>query len=93
MFRFGQGYGQILGVCASQHRKIYRVRPNVWKTLLGLSSDKQASIKLARHTFPGYPFKKDGQAEAALLAKLGHDQFTKVKSAHSKVDKETKEDE
>lgn len=65
--------GILLGVLAALNIKVLRVRPNVWKPALGLSSDKAKSLALARKRFPCYRhyFKRkmdDGRAEAALLA-------------------------
>jgi len=48
----------------------------VWKPALGLTSDKQVSLDLARHLFPAHAGllrrkKDDGRAEAMLLAEYG----------------------
>ena len=79
-FTFGQGFGEILGVCAALHIPVKLIRPSVWKKLMGLSSDKSASREMARMKFPkdasSFNRKKDdGRAEAALLALFGAERF------------------
>lgn len=80
-FAFGMGYGKILGILEAQRRLIYRLPPSVWKGALGLTSNKTDSLDLARRTFSVHHQhyfarrKDDGRAEAALLAKLGHERF------------------
>ena len=70
-FRFGQGYGIILGVLASKDIRIIDVAPGVWKKHFRLTADKEKSRALAIKRFPRINFsrKKDAnRAEAALLA-------------------------
>ena len=73
-FRFGYNAGILLGVLQALNIKVLRIKPNVWKPALGLSRDKNDSLKLARKLFPRYSKKyftrkkDDGRAEAALLA-------------------------
>jgi hypothetical protein len=76
MFRFGEGYGMLLGVLAALGLRTIKIKPAVWKSALNLSSDKAASLKLASELW--HPFckefsikKNDGLAEAALLAYYG----------------------
>lgn len=76
-FRFGEGYGVLLGVLAAMGIPVKHVVPSVWKGTLGLSSDKTQSTKLAIELFPEYEsvFTKSKKsadlAEAALLAHYG----------------------
>lgn len=72
-FSFGYNAGILLGVLKAHDIRVLRVKPSSWKSALGLDSNKQNSIKLARMTFPKYKdyfarAKDDGRAEAALLA-------------------------
>jgi len=75
-FRFGQGFGIIQGILGAHKIPIKLIHPSVWKTVLGLSQDKQKSLTLAVKLFPSDALlfsrkKDDGRAEAALLAYLG----------------------
>ena len=70
-FRFGMGYGLILGVLASSHIQIIDVSPGLWKKHFRLDSDKEKSRALAIKRFPDVDLslKKDaGRAEALLMA-------------------------
>lgn len=73
-FTFGEVYGIVQGMFGMLQIPILKTRPGVWKSQLGLSSDKNKSILLAQKTFPEYTFKKseDGKAEAALLARMAY---------------------
>jgi len=76
-FRFGEGHGIILGVLAAMGVPVRPAWPSVWKSGLGLSSDKKASLKLAVELFPEWSvtFTRDARSadlsEAALLAYFG----------------------
>lgn len=75
-FKFGRGFGTVIGVCGALKRPLHLVAPTRWKAHFRLSADKEASRALALRTFPvcGFQFqrKKDhGRAEAALLARYG----------------------
>lgn len=75
-FSFGLGYGIVIGVLTALGIPIYPVQPAVWKGALGLSSDKMASIALARKRWPELQDsltrkKDDGRAEAMLIAAFG----------------------
>lgn len=79
-FSFGYSAGVIEGTLAALSIPIKKVRPAIWKTLLGLGSSKSESISLAKKLFPDHlqSFKRqkdDGRAEAALLAWFGADRF------------------
>ena len=70
-FSFGHGYGIIHGVLEALNINVIPVEPTVWKRRAGLGSDKKESLKKANAIFfreDDKPFKKDGQAEAALIA-------------------------
>ena len=70
-FRFGMGYGIILGVLASQGIKIMPVASGVWKKHFRLDADKEKARALAVQRFPNVKLhlKKDsGRAEALLMA-------------------------
>ena len=70
-FRFGMGYGIILGVLASSGVKIIDVAPGLWKKYFRLDSDKEKARALAIKRFPhvNLSLKKDaGRAEALLMA-------------------------
>lgn len=77
MFNFGKGVGTVVGVAAAMNLAIATVRPATWKTIFGLSSDKNLSRKTASEFFPASAkyfarAKDDGRAEAALIALYGH---------------------
>ena len=70
-FTFGVGLGSILGTLQTLRLPIELVTPAQWKTALGLSRDKRASLDKARLLFPSADLhlaKHDGRAEALLLA-------------------------
>lgn len=67
-FSFGHGYGLIRGILEATDIKVILVEPTVWKRRAGLAGrDKKASVAKALAVFK-VPFKKEGQAEAALIA-------------------------
>lgn len=77
-FRFGEGFGILRGVLAGLGAPYPKnAYPNVWKSALSLTSNKDRSAELAIKLFPEWaPFflkeKRDaGVAEAALLAYYG----------------------
>jgi crossover junction endodeoxyribonuclease RuvC len=72
-FKFGQGFGTILGAAAALAFPVTLVSPAKWKRAYGLGRDKDAARLLATRLFPknASDFKRkkdDGRAEAALLA-------------------------
>lgn len=75
MFRFGFATGIAHGVVGSFLIPTYLVKPQIWKACFGLSREKHFSIEKAKKFFPDvadkFTAKKDGRAEAALLAKFG----------------------
>lgn len=73
-WRFGVGYGLTRAALqlADLHPRVHLVRPNAWKSKLGLSSEKRDSLEMARRLFTGNSadltrMKDDGRAEALLL--------------------------
>jgi crossover junction endodeoxyribonuclease RuvC len=70
-FRFGMGYGSILGVLSALNVQIVDVAPGLWKKHFRLDSDKEKARALAIKRFPNAQLnrKKDaGRAEALLMA-------------------------
>ena len=75
-FAFGRYAGTVHGILAAFKISMFLVRPAVWKSIYGLSGDKNLSLKMARELFPDHAAqfsrkKDDGRAEAALLALFG----------------------
>ena len=69
-FKFGMGYGIILGALAAQNVRIFDVAPGSWKKHFRLNSDKEKARALAIKRFPHVDLgrKKDaGRAEALLM--------------------------
>jgi hypothetical protein len=78
-FVFGQGYGELLGVCMARGIEPYLIQPSEWKGFMGLrrrtsessASWKRRSLSVALNLWPQAPWfklaKHDGRAEAALL--------------------------
>lgn len=76
MFKFGYVKGVVSAYAAAHSVEVVYLKPAVWKLSLGLSSDKEKSLTLARKIFPMdqelFRYKKDVDvAEAALLAYCG----------------------
>lgn len=76
MFRFGQSLGVVEGVLGAYFLPILWVYPQVWKTQMGLSYNKETSRAMAEGLFPAnrgslLRKKDDGRAEAMLLAVYG----------------------
>lgn len=75
-FAFGFAAGAIQGVLAARRIPMRLVRPSAWKKAMGLTSDKDASRRLASQLFPAFSHlwarkMDDGRAEAVLLAWYG----------------------
>jgi crossover junction endodeoxyribonuclease RuvC len=75
-FKYGTGYGVLLGVLGALHIPTTTVRPTEWKRTAGLSADKGASRRRAIELWPAQAetfarVKDDGRAEAALIARHG----------------------
>ena len=74
-FKFGKGYGQVLGVLSALGVPTHIVAPTAWKRHFKLSSDKDASRALALQFWPSqselFKRSKDAdRAEAALIARF-----------------------
>jgi crossover junction endodeoxyribonuclease RuvC len=79
-FKFGQGYGALLGITAALGIPTELVTPQRWKgsVLAGTSKDKDAAIAYCRRTFPnvqlvmpGCRKPHDGVADALCLLQFG----------------------
>lgn len=76
MFNFGYGQGILYGILIAYKIPVLLIKPQVWKSNMGLTRDKDLSRRKAMRTYPmwddHFSLKKhDGRAEAALLAKYG----------------------
>jgi len=74
MGTIGLGMGVWLGMLATLGLAHPRVRPGVWKQVLGLGKDKAAARLKARQLSPGADLRRKqdhGRAEALLLAYWG----------------------
>ena len=81
MFKFGQGFGAILGIAAALNIPTELVTPQAWKkvVLAGSQKDKDAAIEYCRRAFPqvsllpGPRCRKphDGLADALCLLEYG----------------------
>lgn len=70
-FSFGTSYGAVLGLAQRLKSPLVLVTPAKWKKDLGLTSNKNDSLEMARNLWPTAPLarKKDnGRAEALLIA-------------------------
>ena len=78
-FNFGMGFGRILGILEAFDRKYTLVKPQVWKRAMGVTADKQTSIRRSQELFPQVSLlptsrcwvPNDGLAEALLIAEYG----------------------
>jgi len=79
-FKFGKGYGTIIGVCAAYKIRLELVTPQKWKgvVLAGTARDKQAAIDYCARAFPSISLipprcrtPHDGMADALCLAEYG----------------------
>ncbi len=81
MFKFGQGYGAILGIAAALTIPTELVTPQAWKkvVLAGSAKDKDAAIDYCRRAFPQVSLlpvprcrkPHDGLADALCLLEYG----------------------
>jgi crossover junction endodeoxyribonuclease RuvC len=85
-FKFGQGYGSLLGICAALAIPVELVTPQRWKgsILAGTAKDKDAAIAYCRRAFPevplvmpGYRKPHDGVADALCLLQFGMREFVR----------------
>ena len=83
-FKFGSGYGGLLGICAALQIPVELVTPQRWKrvVLAGTTKDKGAAISYCRQAFPdvelvqpGCRKPHDGVADALCLLQFGIREF------------------
>jgi hypothetical protein len=76
-FKFGKGYGEVLGIATALLFEIHEPSPQLWKKVMlaGTDKSKDASIQVAENLFPTVSLvlprcrkPHDGMAEALLLA-------------------------
>jgi hypothetical protein len=72
-FKFGAGYGALLGALGALGVRVEHVTPATWKRAMKVSKDKDSSRQRARELWPGEAsrfarVKDDGRAEACLIA-------------------------
>jgi len=75
MFSFGDSFGAARASVAACRYELTQVAPEVWKRHYGLSSEKLASLELARELFPTAELrlkKHADRAEALLMARWLH---------------------
>jgi len=74
-FKFGRGYGEILGVLAALGFPFVLVAPHRWKRAMGVDTgQKDAARRKAQQLFPTVALtrvKDQGRADALLLAEYG----------------------
>lgn len=72
-FSFGDNFGTIKGVLAGNNVKTVLVLPTIWKKDLECPKNKQGAVLRAHKLFPGCEgaVKKDGVAEASMVALWG----------------------
>lgn len=78
-FSFGRGLGRIEGAAAGRGLPLYLVKPQLWKSKLGVSAEKERCVAKAEALFPcaRHLFRgprgglNDGPAEACLIALYG----------------------
>lgn len=76
MFSFGDSFGAARASVAACRFELTQVAPEVWKRHYGLSSEKLASLELARGLFPAAELrlkKHADRAEALLIARWLYD--------------------
>ncbi|MFJ5538565.1 RuvC family protein [Vreelandella titanicae] len=85
-FKFGMGYGLVIGVCEALGIPYRLVTPQAWKkvVLAGTTKDKDAAVSFVRRAYPGVdltPGKKrvphDGIADAVCIAEFGRQLMAK----------------
>lgn len=80
-FKFGKGYGMILGAVTGLGFKLAMVTPGKWTKFWNVGSDKALHRQRAMEQFPAQAelfkrVKDDGRADAALIAKWGATEAT-----------------
>ena len=88
-FKFGCVFGGLRAMIAAKVIPLTLVTPTVWMKEMGVGrGSKEASVLRATELFPSHASafrgpkggKKDGVAEAALIARYGYDRLTKEKA-------------
>ncbi len=83
MFKFGKGYGTLLGILGALKIPTMLVTPQAWKkvVLAGTKKDKDAAIEYVRMKYPDFNLilprcrkPHDGMADAICLAEYGQRQ-------------------
>lgn len=86
-FKFGMGYGIVIGVCEALGIPYRLVTPKAWKktVLAGTKKDKDAAISFVRRAYPSIdltPGRKrvphDGMADAICIAEYGRQLMNEV---------------
>jgi len=70
-FKFGMAFGATIALAERIRCPFHFVTPRIWKKALGLDSDKNRSLSLARDLWPEAPLsrqKDNGRAESLLIA-------------------------
>ena len=79
-FKFGMGYGQVIGMCQTLKLPFALVTPQKWKgvVLTGTAKDKDAAVAYCRREFPAVNLipercrvPHDGIADALCIAEYG----------------------
>jgi len=79
-FKFGKGYGEILGICTALNFTIIEPTPQAWKKLVlaGTDKSKDAAIQVAENLYPNIQLVQprcrkphDGCADAVCLMHFG----------------------
>lgn len=81
-FSFGQNYGFIIGTLEAVGVRYELVAPQKWKKAMGVTANKETSVRKCQELFPGINLKAtarsrkdhDGMAEAVLIAEYGRRQ-------------------
>ncbi len=77
-FAFGKACGAVQMAFTWVGRAVNLVRPATWKAAMGVTADKKTAVERVHQLLPRFkehfPARKDGRAEAALLAVYGYTQ-------------------
>lgn len=85
-FKFGMGFGLVIGICDALSLPYRLVTPQSWKkaVLSGTAKDKSAAINFVRRAYPGLDLSPgrlraphDGIADAVCLAEYGRQLMAK----------------
>lgn len=85
-FKFGAGYGMVLGVLAALHVARLNPTPTQWTRAFNLTSDKEGHRRRAIELWPGQAARfarklDDGRADAALIAQWGYERHSRERLA------------